>query len=34
MEIIAHSMEIQIYRNSSDKALPNLEITLTGIIVK
>ena len=30
MEIMAHSMEIQIYRNNSDEAPQYLEGTLTG----
>ena len=31
MEIMARSMAIQKYRHSSHKALPYLEVTLTGI---
>ena len=31
METMAHSMEVQKYRHNSHKALPQLEVTLTGI---
>ena len=30
MEIMVHSTEIQKYGNSSHKAVPQLEVTLTG----